>query len=105
MTPEGEVKAKIDKILNNSPVPLWYFKPVQIGYGKRALDYICCIAGRFVAIETKAPGKQPTAIQRVTSLDMFQSGAMVWHISNDEGIAAFDRWLRLQPTGPTGASW
>ena len=107
MTPEGKIKAKVDRILNNTDLVSWYFKPVQSGYGKRALDYICCIAGRFVAIETKAPGEEPTPFQRITAWDMHMAGAHVWFVSSDEGVDAFERWLNSLPHQEIkkGASW
>ena len=104
MTPEGEIKREVDRILDNCPVPCWYFKPVQSGYGKRALDYIACIGGFFVAIETKAPGKEPTPYQRITSVDMLLAGGRVWCITSVEGVAAFRRWVHSLPAKPHGAT-
>lgn len=57
MTPEGRVKAQIKKLLKIHDV--WYYCPMQNGYGKVGIpDFICCFNGRFVAIEAKAPGKE-----------------------------------------------
>lgn len=72
MTPEGKVKQDIEKQLfiwgfikagtKTSvwpPLPVgWYYMPVQTGYGINGIpDFICCYAGAFFGIETKAPGK------------------------------------------------
>jgi hypothetical protein len=58
-TPEGRVKAKVKAYLDSlGPDVCWYYMPVQNGMGVVGIpDIIACIYGRFVAIETKAPGK------------------------------------------------
>lgn len=59
MTPEGRVKNQVKKLLKDMGV--WYYMPVQNGMGVVGVpDIICCISGRLVAIETKAPGKRHT---------------------------------------------
>lgn len=56
-TPEGRVKDKVKKLLKEMGV--WYYMPIQNGMGVVGIpDIICCISGRMVAIETKAPGKR-----------------------------------------------
>jgi hypothetical protein len=56
VTPEGKVKADVKKFLKS--IGCWYFLPVSNGMGQVGIpDFICCFQGRFVAIETKAPGK------------------------------------------------
>jgi hypothetical protein len=56
-TPEGKVKDAIKKELRKRDI--WYFMPMQNGFGVVGIpDFICCYKGRFVAIETKAPGKR-----------------------------------------------
>lgn len=98
MTPEGKVKQWIDTLLESFSThrPLWWFKPVQSGYGKRALDYIGCCNGKFFGVEAKEPGKYPTPYQRITMREMYYSGAAVFSISTIEGVAAFGRWLKKQ---------
>lgn len=56
MTPEGKVKAEVKKWLKEKGI--WWYAPVQNGMGVVGIpDFICCWKGRFLAIETKAPGK------------------------------------------------
>jgi hypothetical protein len=56
VTPEGRVKVAVRKVLNKHGI--WYFMPVAGGFGVHGIpDFICCMGGRFLAIETKAPGK------------------------------------------------
>lgn len=62
LTPEGKVKAKVVKILREEGV--YYFFPATHGYGRSGVpDIICCVAGRFLAIECKAGTNKPTALQ------------------------------------------
>lgn len=57
MTPEGKVKAAVKKWLTTRGV--WYYMPVSNGMGRvGAPDFLCCMEGRFIGIETKAPGKR-----------------------------------------------
>lgn len=63
MTPEGDVKDEITKELLKRGAHI--FMPVQYGYGKRAVDFVVCLNGRYVAIEAKradCPPK-PTRLQ------------------------------------------
>jgi len=55
-TPEGRVKDDVKKRLKQHDI--WYFCPMQNGFGVVGIpDFICCVNGHFLAIETKAPGK------------------------------------------------
>lgn len=57
MTPEGRVKQAVKKVLKDRGV--WYFMPMQNGFGVVGIpDFICCWNGKFLAIETKAPGNK-----------------------------------------------
>ena len=61
MTPEGKVKDAIKKLLKSRDI--WYYLPVSNGMGQHGIpDFICCVppTGKFLAIETKAPGKLRT---------------------------------------------
>lgn len=77
MTPEGRVKAKVKKALEVLGPNCWRFMPVQNGFGSVALDFLCSINGRFVAIETKAPGKKLTALQEGTKSLIEAAGGVV----------------------------
>ena len=64
MTPEGKVKKDVKAWLKARDI--WFYMPVQNGMGVVGIpDLICCWGGKFLAIETKAPGKrsQTTANQ------------------------------------------
>jgi hypothetical protein len=58
MTPEGAVKEGVKKLLKSRGI--WYYLPVSNGMGQHGIpDFICCVPpmGKFLAIETKAPGR------------------------------------------------
>lgn len=55
--------------------------PVPSGYGVPTLDFIGCYKGFFFAIETKAPGKEPTPRQRKTIKDIGANGTAIWSSS------------------------
>ena len=65
MTPEGRVKRKVDRILKPyiESGHVYKFMPVQSGYGKKTLDYLLGVCGKFVAIETKKENAVPTPLQ------------------------------------------
>jgi hypothetical protein len=81
-TPEGLVKAKIKAWLKTLGPDVWFYMPVQNGMGVTGIpDIIACIRGRFVAIETKAPGKawnvSPNQLRQLTGIEHAHGIAMV----------------------------
>ena len=98
MTPEGRIKARINRYLATLHDPLngleiYVEMPVPTGFGKSGLDYTMCIFGRFVCIEAKAPGEWLTPRQRLRALSILNSGGHVFIISGDAGLAAFAKWV------------
>lgn len=79
-TPEAKVKRKVKELLNAEGV--YYFMPVQVGYGARTLDFLCCHKGQFFAIETKAPGKKMTEQQCAIAERIERSLGRVFCISS-----------------------
>ena len=67
-TPEGKVKDEIKAYLKS--IGAYQFWPVQTGYGAATVDCLACYLGRFIAIEAKRPGGQPTARQLKTLGDV-----------------------------------
>ena len=90
MTPEGRVKKQVSELLRKYP-GLYFEMPVPGGYGKSGLDYVGCFNGRFFSIETKAPGKRPTARQNLTISAIRRSGGVVFVIDGD--CSSLKLWL------------
>lgn len=98
MTPEGQIKAKVDAILKKYPVKV--FKPVQFGMGGDMLDYHCLVrmGDTPVAffIETKKPGKDPTSRQQNTIDELrrdYRANVFVIHDPFGYGLIMLDNWL------------
>lgn len=61
-TPEKKVKDAVVKLLKEFNV--YYFFPGTHGYGRSGVpDIICCVKGKFLAIECKAGKNKPTELQ------------------------------------------
>lgn len=64
MTPEAECKKYVKQLL--AKYKIWYFMPSMSGFGRAGIpDFICCIRGRLLGIETKALKGKLTRIQEV----------------------------------------
>jgi Holliday junction resolvase len=75
-TPESKVKAKVVAIIKRYGA--FYFFPATHGYGRSGVpDIICCLNGIFIAIECKAGGNKPTALQVFEMDKIIKSGGYV----------------------------
>jgi len=73
MTPEKKVKNAIVKILKEHQV--YYFYPSTGGYGASGVpDLVCCVSGKFFAIECKAGNNKPTPLQEKNIADIKAAG-------------------------------
>jgi hypothetical protein len=104
MTPEGRVKAKVTKALKSLGTDVWRFMPVQSGYGTPALDYLLCIRGRFVAIETKAPGNKLTPQQEGTKAAMEAAGGIVLVVWDETSLDIAMKIILALEFAPYGTS-
>jgi len=85
---ESKLKDKIKEFLKlkgvaslTSPVFSargFYWMPVPGSMGVPFLDFVGCYNGRFFAIETKAPGQQPTPRQQINIALVEQARGEVW---------------------------
>lgn len=91
LTPEGKTKAKIKRVLDRYGDELWRYMPVPGGYGKQALDYVCCYRGYFFTIEAKRKGGRPTEKQLGTMDDVRAAGGTVFVIDDD--TSELEAWL------------
>ncbi len=86
-TPEGRVKAKVNKLLKNYEPFVYRFMPVQRGMGKPALDYYNCGNGWFFAVETKrGPNVKITPQQIETMNHVLAAGGEIFVIYDDESL-------------------
>jgi Holliday junction resolvase len=91
-TPEAKVKEKIKKILKEHGV--WYAMPMGTGYGNSGVpDFLCCVKGRFVAIEAKAGKGIPTALQEKNLRDIKAAGGWTF-VVNETNIEDLEQWLK-----------
>jgi hypothetical protein len=72
-TPEAKVKTKIKAILKAHSI--YYAMPIGTGYGNSGVpDFLCCVNGKFVAIEAKAGKGEVTALQLKNLSDINRAG-------------------------------
>ena len=84
MTPEKKVKNEVVKILKSMGV--YYFYPVASGYMKSGVpDIVCCIKGKFVAIECKAGKNKTTAIQD-KNINAIRSNEGIAMVINEDNL-------------------
>jgi len=75
MTPEAVVKKAVKAIL--AKYNIWYFMPHMSGFGRAGIpDFICCIRGRLLGIETKAKGGKLTRIQEIEHQKIMDAGGV-----------------------------
>lgn len=86
MTPEGKVKAKVNKALEEFGPLVYRFMPVQNGMGAPGLDYFLCVNGHFVSIETKAKGGKLTPRQELTKQKIEAAGGWVFVVYDDASL-------------------
>ena len=94
-TPEGKVKVAVVKLLHKYNA--YYFFPATHGYGRSGVpDIVCCVKGKFVAIECKAGGNKTTALQdrEINRIRTAEGHAMV---VNEENIELLE-WVLKELT-------
>jgi hypothetical protein len=85
MTPEGRTKARIKRLLASRGV--WFYMPVQGGFGATELDFICAARRGAVwevfFIEAKRAGESPTERQWTIIRRHHEAGRTVF-VCDDE---------------------
>lgn len=82
MTPEGAVKNRVRKTLQAHKV--YYFSPAANGFGRTGIpDFVCCVNGYFFAIECKANGNKPTALQQMEISAIMEAGGVAIVVNED----------------------
>lgn len=91
-TPEAKVKAAVRAWLKARGI--WYCMPIGSGYGTSGVpDFLCSWRGRFLAIETKAPGRRnnTTALQRMQIEAIEASGGTAVVIDDPAQLDVLDK--------------
>jgi hypothetical protein len=92
-TPEAKVKDKIKTILKEHGV--YYAMPIGTGYGNAGVpDFLCCVNGKFVAIEAKANGGKTTALQDKNLRDIESAGGVTC-ILNEDNVSVLGNYLKF----------
>lgn len=98
-TPEAQLKDQVKRYLVRKRA--YFFMPVQMGYGKQTIDFLCCVPvthnggriGRMVGIETKAPGKKPTPRQGQCMKEIIAAGGVAfWADSYESFLLNMRTW-------------
>ena len=88
---ESDVKDDIKKILTQHGV--WYFMPSMNGYGRSGIpDFVCCIQGRFLAIEAKF-GRGTTNLNQDRELLAINTSGGVSMVINEVSISELEAYL------------
>jgi Holliday junction resolvase len=83
-TPESKVKAQVKALLDEYGA--YHFPPNMGGYGRSGIpDIIACCKGRFVAVECKAGGNKPTALQ-LRELDRIKAAGGIALVLNEDNM-------------------
>lgn len=92
-TPESKVKAAVVKLLKANDV--YYFFPATGGFGRSGVpDIICCLKGRFVAIECKANGNKPTELQ-LRELHKIHKAGGITFVVDENGINLVEKLMEV----------
>lgn len=86
MKPESRIKADIRAWFLQQGA--YVFAPVQTGYGAATVDQLICFKGKFIGIESKVPGKHPTARQIQTIREINEAGGQAFWVTSLEDVKA-----------------
>lgn len=83
MTPEAKVKKAVRQVLDR--LGAYYVMPVTGGYGRQgAPDFLVCLKGQFIGIETKAGKGKLTALQEMNLKQIIEAGGLSLVIREDD---------------------
>lgn len=92
MTPEKKVKQRV--VAQLKALGAYYFYPVTGGYGSSGVpDVVCCLNGRFIAIECKAGKGKTTALQD-KNLNEIRAAGGVALVVNEENVDLLTQVLK-----------
>lgn len=110
MTPEGKVKKIIkdglheiyifpfEKALacvkNNEPIAGYYLMPGSSGIGEAGIgDFLICMRGEFIEIETKTTKGKPTGIQKAHASVISAAGGKAYLVSGEDEANHFIEFI------------
>lgn len=109
-TPEGTTKARIKRLLKSRGI--WFYMPVQTGYGNTELDFICArpvpildsTLWEIFYIEAKAHKEDPTARQELIIAKHREEGRIVFVCDDQydalrpkhDSLVSIAKWLDRQ---------
>lgn len=92
-TPEGKVKDKIKKILKAHGV--YYAMPYGAGYGNAGVpDFLCCMKGKFLAIEAKAHDNSKTTALQKQQLEHIEAAGGNTFVIHSANVHFFELWVK-----------
>lgn len=62
------------------------FMPVQTGMGASTLDFLYCVEGLFIAIETKAGTAKPTPRQQIVVRQIEEAGGLAFVVRDEASM-------------------
>jgi len=89
MTPEGKIKAKINKLLKEFGSTVYKFMPLPAieGRGAPGLDYYMCAGGQWFAVEAKANEKELVTRRQIETMNQIRrAGGQVFVVYDDETV-------------------
>jgi hypothetical protein len=91
MTPEGKVKAKVKKVLNE--MGAYYAMPMGTGMGSSGVpDFLVCHKGRFIGIECKAGRGKVTALQQ-KNLNAIDAAGGLGMVVREDNVDDLKFWI------------
>jgi hypothetical protein len=94
VTPEGRVKTAIKAWLKARGA--YFTMPMGSGFGRSGTpDFLCCIQGRFVAIEAKAPGKMSNTspMQEIQLTEIHRAGGIAMVVDDVQQLDELEKRL------------
>lgn len=91
MRNEADVKKEVKKLLNK--LGAWWFMPVPTGYGVKGVpDFIVCLEGRFVGIETKFGKNKPSKWQQL-QIEKIKAACGTALVINEDNVGELEQLL------------
>jgi hypothetical protein len=98
-TPEGRIKARLDKMLKEEGI--WYFSPQAGLYGRAGIaDRVLCAYGRFISVEVKSgPRAKLTKLQEKHASEIIKAHGLWFRVHDQNSINELRDYLRASSFG------